>query len=114
MPVYNLTGRGYFDDLIIEQGRHRTFILISSYGVDFLPVLIPGSLAPKFRRLFGFKNGYLTLIEHREVHGLKIIESQGVWHIGTDLERESVEAFSSETEAAVALETGQWNQRPMI
>jgi hypothetical protein len=114
MPVYNFTGRGHFGDLEIEQGRHRTFMLIASYGVDFLPVLVPGSLAPKFRRLFGFRCGYLTLTEHHNVCGLKVIESQGVWHIGTDLERESVETFSSKAEAEFALKMGDWNERPTI
>lgn len=112
MPVYNFTGRGQSDSLEIEQGRHRTYMLITSYSVDFLPVLVPRSLAPKFRRLFGFRSGYLTLTEHHEVQGLKVIENQGVWYIGTDLERESVETFNSKTAAESALATGQWNERP--
>jgi len=111
MPIYNFTGRGQSDNLEIEQGRHRTYMLIASYRVDFLPVLVPRSLAPKFRRLFGFRNGYLTLIEHDEVHSLKVIGNQGGWYIGTGLERESVEIFNSEAAAESALATGQWNEQ---
>jgi hypothetical protein len=110
MPIYNLTGRGHFDDLDIEQGRHRTFMLIASYGVDFLPVLVPCSLAQKFRRLFGYRNGYLTQTQHYEVRALKVIGSHEGWHIGTDLERESVEIFGSKHAAETALNAGDWNQ----
>lgn len=111
MPVYHLTGKGYFDDIAIEQGRHRTYMLLASYGVEYLPVLVPSSCAAKIRRLFGYKNGYLTKLEHNQDCPLKPIEQDGYWVIGTELERESVESFSTSGDAEDALATGNWTER---
>jgi len=111
MPVYHLTGRGHFDDLAIEQGRHRTFMLLTSYGVEYLPVLVPVSCAAKIRRLFGYKNGYLTKLEHNQDCALKPITQDGCWLIGTEFERESVETFATQDDAETALSTGNWTER---
>lgn len=110
MPVFNFTGNGSFDDLDVEQGRHRTFMLITSYGVDYLPTIVPASLAPKFRRLFGYKNGYLTLLKHQATQMLSVIKDGEAWYIGTSLERESVDSFKSMTDAKTALLSGNWKQ----
>lgn len=114
MPIYSLTGNGHSDDLEIEQGRHRTFVLISSFGVDFIPVLVPGSIASKLRKLFGYRKGYLTQTEHLKVLDLKPVQFCNSWYIGTDLEPESVESFGSMKEAEEALYSGHWNERPTI
>lgn len=111
MPVYHLTGKGYFDDLTIEQGRHRSYMLLASYGVEYMPVLVPESCAAKIRRLFGYKNGYLTKLVHEQDCALKPIEQEGCWVIGTELERESVETFATKEEAESALSTGNWTER---
>lgn len=114
MPVYNFTGDGEFEDMAIEQGRHRTYLLMESFGVDYLPVLIPAPLAPKFRRLFGYRNGYLTQAFHHNECQLKVVYGNATWYIGTDIERESVEFFRSEDDATEALRAGQWHQRPSV
>lgn len=111
MPVYHLTGKGHFDDLTIEQGRHRTYMLLASYGVEFMPVLVPISCAAKIRRLFGYRNGYLTKLVHNKDCALKAIERDGQWVIGTEFERESVETFATRDEAESALAAGNWAER---
>lgn len=114
MPVYHLTGKGSFDDLVIEQGRHRTYMLLASYGVEYLPALVPTSCAAKIRRLFGYKNGYLTKVEHDQDCPLQPIERDGQWFIGTKIERESVESFTTKADAEVAFANGQWTERSSL
>ena len=53
MPIYSFTGNGAFDDLDIQQGGHRTYLLLGRYNVDRLPVVVKSSLVEKFKRIFG-------------------------------------------------------------
>ena len=53
MPVYSFTGNGAFNDLEIQQGGHRTYLLLGRYGVDKMPVVVRYSLADKFKYIFG-------------------------------------------------------------
>ena len=53
MPVYSFTGNGAFNDLEIQQGGHRTYLLLSRYSVDKMPVIVRHSLADKFKCIFG-------------------------------------------------------------
>ena len=53
MPIYSFTGNSTFDDLEIQQGGHRTYLLLGRYNVAMLPVVAQSSIVLKFKTIFG-------------------------------------------------------------